>query len=51
LLERLAGLGSRIVELACLADDDRPSADDQDAFYVVPTRHGMLFTLNFKMKV
>ena len=30
LAQRLAGLGARIVELAGLADDDRPGADDQD---------------------
>ena len=30
LLERLAGLGAGIVELAGLADDDRAGADDQD---------------------
>jgi hypothetical protein len=30
LAQRLAGLCSRIVEFAGLADDDRPRADDQD---------------------
>ena len=30
LLQRLAGLGPGVVELAGLADDDRPGADDQD---------------------
>ena len=29
-LQRLAGLRAGIVELAGLADDDRPGADDQD---------------------
>ena len=32
--ERPAGLGAGIVELAGLADDDRPGADDQDGFDV-----------------
>ncbi len=32
LAQRLAGLRAGVVELAGLADDDRPSADDQDAF-------------------
>jgi hypothetical protein len=30
LAQRLAGLGAGVVELAGLADDDRPGADDQD---------------------
>jgi hypothetical protein len=30
LLQRLAGLGAGIIELARLADDDRAGADDQD---------------------
>jgi hypothetical protein len=38
-LEGLAGLGSRIVELAGLADDDRAGADDQDRFDVGALRH------------
>ena len=33
-LERLAGLHARVVELAGLADHDRPRADDQDLFDV-----------------
>ena len=33
-LQRLAGLGAGIVELAGLADDDRAGADDQDRFDV-----------------
>ena len=32
LLERLAGLGAGVIELARLADDDRAGANDQDAF-------------------
>ena len=32
--QRLAGLRARVVELAGLADDDRPGADDQDALDV-----------------
>jgi len=39
LLQRLAGLGSGIVELAGLADDDRARADDQDFLDVRPLRH------------
>ena len=35
LLERLAGLRARVVELAGLADDDRPGADDQNLRDVV----------------
>ena len=38
-LQRLAGLRAGIVELAGLADHDRPGADDQDAFYVGALRH------------
>ncbi len=38
-LERLAGLGAGIVELAGLADDDRAGADDQDRFDVGAFRH------------
>ena len=34
LLQRLAGLGAGIVELASLADDDRSRADDEDRFDV-----------------
>jgi len=39
LLEGLAGLGARVVELAGLADDDGPRADDEDLFQVRPLRH------------
>ena len=39
LLQRLAGLGPRVVELAGLADDDRPGADDQDLLDVRPFGH------------
>jgi len=39
LAQRLAGLGAGIVELAGLADDDRPRAEDQDAFDVSPFGH------------
>ena len=35
----LARLGSRVVELARLADDDRPRADDEDAFDVSSFGH------------
>ena len=38
-LERLAGLGAGIVELAGLADDDRSGADDQDRGDVGPFGH------------
>ena len=34
-----AGLGAGVVELAGLADDDRPRADDQDGLDVVALRH------------
>jgi hypothetical protein len=37
--ERLAGLSPRVVELAGLADHDRPGADDQDRFDVVTSGH------------
>ena len=36
----LAGLRARIIELAGLADDDRPGADEQDLVDVVASRHG-----------
>ncbi len=36
----LARLSSRIVELACLADDDGPGTDDEDAAEVGSFRHG-----------
>ena len=42
LAQGLAGLGARVVELAGLADDDRPGAEDQDAVYVSALRHGGL---------
>ena len=38
-LERLAGLRARIIELAGLADDDRTRADDQDRGNVGPFGH------------
>ncbi len=38
-LQRLAGLGAGIVELAGLADDDRTGTDDQDRVDVRPFRH------------
>ena len=41
--QRLAGLGARIIELAGLADDDRPGADDQDGRNVRPLRHRVLW--------
>ena len=37
--QRLDGLGAGIVELAGLADDDRPGADDEDRRDVCPLRH------------
>ncbi len=39
LLQRLAGLGAGIIELARLADDDRACADDQDALDVCASGH------------
>jgi hypothetical protein len=39
LLERLAGLRARVVELARLPDDDRAGADDQDRLDVGALRH------------
>ena len=38
-LEDAAGLGARVVELACLTDHDRARADDQHGGDVVATRH------------
>ena len=38
-LEHPAGLGAGVVELAGLADDDRPGADHQDGLDVVALRH------------
>ena len=37
--EDLHRLGTRVVEFARLADDDRPRTDDEDRFEVVPSRH------------
>ena len=42
LAQRLAGLGAGVVELAGLADDDRPRADDHDRADVGSLRHGGL---------
>ena len=42
-LERLAGLGAGIVELAGLPDDDRPRTDDEDRFDVGAFWHLGLF--------
>ena len=39
LLERLAGLGARIIKLARLPDNDRAGADDQDRMNVGALRH------------
>jgi hypothetical protein len=39
LAQGLAGLGARVVELAGLADDDRPGADEEDLAQVGPLRH------------
>ena len=39
--QRLAGLGARVVELARLADDDRPGPDDENRVDVRPLRHGL----------
>ncbi len=39
LAQHPARLGPGVVELAGLADDDRPAADDQDGSKVVATRH------------
>src|SRR5690606_27012197 len=45
LLERLAGLRARVIELARLADDDRAGSDDQNAFEVVAARHTVASTV------
>ncbi len=37
--EHLAGLGARVVELACLSDHDGPRPDQQDRLDVVAARH------------
>jgi len=42
LLQRLAGLRAGIIELARLADHDRPGADDENALDVGTLRHGCL---------
>ncbi len=42
LAQHAARLRSRVVELARLADDDRPGADDEDALDVVALRHQFL---------
>ena len=39
--QRLAGLGARVVELARLADDDRPGTDDHHLVDVVAFWHGL----------
>src|SRR5208337_5649693 len=39
--EGLAGLGPGIIELAGLADDDRPRADDQDFLQIGAFRHNL----------
>jgi hypothetical protein len=39
-LQDLAGLGARVVELAGLADDDGPGADEQDRVEVGAAGHG-----------
>ena len=38
--EHLAGLGARVVELAGLADDYGPGAQQHDLLYVCAARHG-----------
>ena len=40
LAQRLAGLGTGVVELTGLADDDRPGADEEDRVEVVSAGHG-----------
>ena len=50
LLQRLAGLGAGIVELAGLADDDRAGADDQDRVDVGALRHGLSERFDAGMK-
>ncbi len=39
-LQRLYGLGAGVVELACLADNDRPGPDDKDGINVGAFGHG-----------
>ena len=50
LLQRLAGLGAGIVELAGLADDDRAGADDQDRLDVGASWHGASVWLGLARK-
>jgi hypothetical protein len=45
--QRLAGLRTRIVELARLADDDRARADDEDRMNVAALRHCYFFSIIF----
>ena len=45
LLERLAGLGAGIIELARLADDDRAGADDEDGMNVSALGHRRIYDL------
>ena len=40
--QRFAGLGTRIVKLARLADDDRPGTDHQNFFNILPLWHRCL---------
>jgi hypothetical protein len=39
LFQRLAGLRARVIELASLANDDRPGANDQNGMNVGAFRH------------
>jgi hypothetical protein len=50
-LERLAGLGAGVVELACLADDDRPGSDDQNFLDVRPFWHVTSVFLFFTLPI
>src|SRR5438128_1256531 len=43
LAQRSASLRARVIELAGLADDDRPRADDHDLPQIGPLRHPLLF--------
>ncbi len=40
LFQRFTGLCAGIIELACLTDDNRTSADDKDGFDILALRHG-----------
>ena len=42
----LAGLGAGIIELAGLADDDRPGADQQNLLDIVAAWHGRFLSAN-----